>query len=89
LRAPPPGAGATVTSGDVTHNGGEFASGGWCASERRIDVVSLAAVEATGTTGEVEPAVADADIDAAESAEVVARIVRAFERSIPPRSVPV
>lgn len=55
-----------------------------------VDFASLtAAVDATGYTGDVEVEIFNADIWAADPAEVVARTVEAFERSIPLRSVPV
>ncbi|WP_313540812.1 sugar phosphate isomerase/epimerase family protein [Leifsonia aquatica] len=55
-----------------------------------IDFASLtAAVEATGYAGDIEVEIFNADIWSADPEEVVARTVRAFERSIPLRSVPV
>jgi len=55
-----------------------------------IDFAGLtAAVEATGYAGDIEVEIFNADIWAADPEEVVARTVRAFERSIPLRSVPV
>lgn len=55
-----------------------------------VDFASLtAAVDATGYAGDVEVEIFNADIWAADPAEVVARTVEAFERSIPLRSVPV
>ncbi len=55
-----------------------------------VDFAGLtAAVDATGYAGDVEVEIFNADIWAADPAEVVARTVEAFERSIPLRSVPV
>ncbi|WP_025158835.1 sugar phosphate isomerase/epimerase family protein [Leifsonia aquatica] len=55
-----------------------------------VDFDSLtAAVGATGYAGDVEVEIFNAEIWAADPVEVVERTVRAFERSIPLRAVPV